>query len=347
MTEEYRNILIIKPSSLGDIVLALPALSALRRSFREARISWLIRREFAPLIENHPHLTDIIIFERKLLGKAWYNRRAFVALINLISTLRRGQFDVVFDFQGLFRTGFLAWVSGAKKRFGTAQAREFAHIFYSDRIAQDRDCIHMVDYYLKIVRMAGVVDTAVEFVLPEDRAAAASVRRLLNKYQVNADNYVVFVPSSAHRDKCWPIERFAALSDKIAGRFGLSIVATGTESEKDIVEQSRSLANVPIVNLAGLTNLNELKALLKGAKLVVSNDTGPGHIAAALAVPLVLIFGRSNPARVAPYGRSECVAAVEPYGRGFAANSKEQKYDIKAVTVDDVFAKVCEQLAKI
>jgi ADP-heptose:LPS heptosyltransferase len=83
---------------------------------------------------------------------------------------------------------------------------------------------------------------------------------------------------------------------------------------------------------------------LKGARLVVSNDTGPGHIAAALGVPVVLIFGRSNPARVAPYGRPHCVAAVEPDGRGFDADSADPKHDIKLITVDEVYQKVCEQL---
>ncbi|MHC4368638.1 MAG: glycosyltransferase family 9 protein [Planctomycetota bacterium] len=129
MSESFKNILIIKPSSLGDIVLALPALTALRKSFPDAKISWLVRPEFAALLEHHPHLDEIILFDRKFLGKAWFHPGAFGALVLLIRRLRSCKFDVVFDFQGLFRTASLAWLSGCRKRFGRAGAREFAHIF--------------------------------------------------------------------------------------------------------------------------------------------------------------------------------------------------------------------------
>ena len=350
-----KNILIIKPSSLGDIVLTLPALSALRRSFPDAKISWLIRPEFAPLLDNHPHLDNIIHFDRKFLGKAWYNPRAFIALLSLIHQLRRprfaealregeSKFDVVIDLQGLFRTASLAWLSGCKKRFGMTTAREFAHIFYTHKLAQDQSCIHLVDYYLKIAQAAGAADLSVEFILNTDRAAADSVHRLLTEQKINPDNYAVIVPGSAHSDKCWPVERFAVLAEKISSQFGFSIVATGTKAEKSVIETLRRKTGVRLTNLAGETNLRELTALIKSARLVVSNDTGPGHIAAALGVPVVLIFGRSNPARVAPYRRSHCVAAVEPTGRGFNADSKDPKHNIRAVTVDEVFRKVCEQI---
>jgi ADP-heptose:LPS heptosyltransferase len=324
--------------------MALPALSALRKSAPFAKISWLIRPEFAPLLQNHPHLTETVLFDRKFLGQAWFNPRALAALLSLIWRLNRNKFDVVIDLQGLFRTASLAWLSGCKKRLGMAGARELGHIFYTHKVAQDKDCIHLVDYYLKIVQAAGASKIDVQFLLPIDSAAADSVNRLLKTNGIKAGNYAVFVPTSAHRDKCWPVERFAALADKISSQFGLSIVATGAASENSAVERLRNLANVPIANFAGATSLSELVALLKAARLVVSNDTGPGHIAAALGVPVVLIFGRSNPARVAPYGRPNCVAAVEPDGRGFEADSTDPKHDIKAITVDEVYRKVCEQL---
>lgn len=344
MSIDFKNILIIKPSSLGDIVLTLPALSALRGSLPDAKISWLIRPEFAPLLKNHPSLTDIILFDRRFLGKAWYNPRALASLLSLINQLRRSKFDAVIDLQGLFRTAVLGWLSGCKKRFGMAATRELAHIFYTHKVPQHQDCIHLVDYYLKIIQTVGASDTDVRFVLPTDPAAADSLGKLLTDYGINPDSYAVFVPGSAHGDKCWPIERFAALADKISLQFGLSIIATGTASEKDIVERLKDKANAKIANFAGATSLDELIALLRAAKLVVSNDTGPGHIAAALRVPLVLIFGRSNPARVAPYGRSRCVAAIEPDGRGLKPDSTDPKHNIIAVTIDEVYQKVCEQI---
>ena len=349
MPKSPKNILIIKPSSLGDIVLALPALTALRKNFPDAKISWLIRPEFAPLLKNHPHLTDVILFDRKFLGKAWFHPPAFGSLLSLIWLLRRSKFNIVVDLQGLFRTASLAWLSGCKKRLGMTNAREFAYIFYTHKIAQDHECVHLVDYYLKIIRAAGASgppELGAQFVLPIDPAVVDSVNKKLASHGINANNYAVLVPSSAHSYKCWPIERFAALADKVSSQFSLSIIATGTVPEKSIVEGLKKLANVPITNFAGMTNLNELTALLKAAKLVVSNDTGPGHIAAALGTPLVLIFGRSNPTRVAPYGRPHCVVAIGQDNRGLQLESSDPKYDIKAITVDDVYQKVCEQIRR-
>ncbi len=345
MAENLKNILIIKPSSLGDIVHALPALSALRRTFPDANISWLVRPEFAQLIENHPHLNDVILFDRKFLGKAWYNRRAFAKLLSLIKQLRRHKFDAVIDLQGLFRTAALAQLTGCKKRFGMATAREFGHIFYTHKVSQDQDCIHVVDYYLKVIKAVGVCDLTAEFIFPHDAAAADSVNRLLAEHNVEPSNYAVFIPGSAQRDKCWPVERFAALADKISNEFGLSVVATGTQSEKDIAEELKMIANVPVANLAGRTNLGDLTALLKGAKLVLSNDTGPGHIAAALGAPLALIFGWANPVRIFPYGRSDCVVAVEAFSRDpEQLRSPDPKHDVTAITVEQVYHKICQQL---
>ncbi len=345
MSDSLKNILIIKPSSLGDIVLALPALTALRKSFPDAKISWLIRPEFAPLLENHPHLNEIIHFDRKFLGKAWFHPVASGSLISLIKRLRHAGFDAVIDFQGLFRTASLAWLSGCKKRFGIAGAREFAPLFYTHKITQTKDCIHLVDFYLKIIKAAGASELDVQFILPEHPEAADSVRRLLESNNIAQDNYVVFVPGSAHEDKRWPVKRFAELAERISSKFELLIVATGTSGESALIEKLKDLSNVPIANIAGKTSLSELVVLLKNARLVVSNDTGPGHIAAALGTPLVLMFSWSNPARIAPYKRIECLVAREPFSRGHKIKSRDPKHNVDTITVDEVYQKVCEQLS--
>jgi lipopolysaccharide heptosyltransferase I len=346
MAVELKNILIIKPSSLGDIVLALPALTALRKSFPDARISWLVRPEYAPILENHPHLSEIICFDRNLFAQCWHSPAAFRALVGFIKYLRGNQFDAVFDFQGLFRTGLFARLTGCSSRFGMAGARELAHIFYTHKIPQDKTCIHLVDYFLKMVGAAGVSDTSVEFILPQSYQAADSVKQLLTEHKAECDNYAVFIPGAARENKRWPIERFGRLADEIASQFALSVVAVGSSAEGGYVEGLRRDSNVPIANLAGKTNLGGLVELLRGTRVVVSNDTGPGHIAAALGVPMVMIFGPTNPARVHPYSRPECAVAVEPNSRGMNADSYDPRHDIRHITVEQVLAKVCEQMGK-
>jgi lipopolysaccharide heptosyltransferase I len=346
MTVQPKNILIIKPSALGDIVLALPALSALRRSFPRARISWLVRSEYAELLRGHPDLDEIILFDRRLLGKSWYSPEAFGELLGLLLRLRNSQFDLVFDFQGLFRTGFLAWATGSKKRFGMREAREFAHLFYTDKIEQDSSCVHLVDYYLKIAAAAGAQQGRPEFKFPEDATAEEAVRKLLTGHKVNIDNYVVLVPGAARPEKRWPIERFTELADKISSKFRSSIVAIGSQAEGQYIDILCAGTETAVVNLAGRTSVRELTGLLKKASLVVSNDTGPGHIAAALGAPVVMIFGPTNPARVCSYGRPECVAAIESNERGMKADSYDPKHDIRNVTFEQVFEKACEQITK-
>ncbi len=372
MSSAWKNILLIKPSSLGDIVMALPALSALRRSFPGARITWLVRPAFAPLIEGHPHLDEIIHFDRKTLGKAWYCPFAMKALGSLIGDLRRRRFDAVLDLQGLLRSASLAWASGCKHRFGPDWGREFAHWFYTTAVPRHAEWVHVIDYYMKIIEAMGGCDLGVEFVLPEKPAAVASARDLLRrslkcevpsvKSQAKADAaegeasdlklqtsnfklpYAVLIPGSAQASKCWPAERFGALADRLACEHGLSIVATGAGAESAMVERIQSHAKCPIANLAGRTSLPELVEVLRSARLVVSNDTGPGHIAAALGKPLVMMFSWSNPLRVGPYRRPECIVGRDIATRGLAIKSTNPAHAITHITLDEVNARVAQQL---
>ena len=340
----YENILLVKPSSLGDIVMALPSLSALRRSFPQARITWLVRPEFAPLIEGHPHLDDIMLFDRKLLSRAWCSPVAFRGLVSLIGDLRRRRFDVVLDLQGLFRSASLSWLSGCRQRFGP-HWRELTHWFYTTAIPPRVEWIHVIDYYLKLVEAMGASDLRVEFALPEKPQAVTAARDLLSRRGINPDRYAVIIPGSAQVSKCWPVERFAALADRLASDHGLAVVATGSKSESATIEQIRGRAKWPIASLAGETSLPELVEVLRAARLVVSNDTGPGHIAAALGRPLVMMFSWSNPLRVGPYRRPGCVVARDAAARGLANRSHNPRHAIKYITLDEVYAKVVEQLS--
>ncbi len=346
MPEPYRNILLIKPSSLGDIVMAMPALSSLRRSFPQARITWLVRPEFVPILDGHPHLDEIILFDRKFLAKAWHSPAAFKGLMSLIQRLRRGRFDAVLDLQGLFRTASLAWLSGCKRRFGPIWGRELAHWFYTTAIPRNPEWVHVIDYYRKLIEAMGAGDLAVEFVLPEKPAAASTVQALLARHQIDADRYAVLIPGSAQVSKCWPADRFAALVDRLVAEHGLAVVATGSRSESPMIERIQGLARHPVFNLAGRTSLPELVEVLRRARCVVSNDTGPGHIAAALGRPLVMMFSWSNPLRVGPYGRPECVVAHDAATRGLAIRSRNPAHTIQNITFDEVYAKVIEQLPR-
>lgn len=341
MTGQIKKILIIKPSALGDIVQSLPAACCLAENFPNAQIHWFVRPEYAPLLENHPCIHKIVIFDRKKLGKWWCKPSAFMELVRLVGLLRKEKYDIVFDFQGRFRSAIFAWFSGCKQRFGMAGTQEITGIFYTRKIKQSS--IHLVDYFMDMVSLAGVKGGRIEFGLKPASQAVDEVRKILASHNINANNYAVFAPAATVEAKRWPVENFAALAGRIYEKYRCSIIAVGVESEKQIVEKLVSLAGVPVTNLAGQTDIKKLVALLSKAKFVVSNDTGPAHIAAALGVPMVLIFGYTNPLRVGPYGRKGTVAAIDADKRGIEVESTNPAHDIKNVSVENVFNIILKQ----
>jgi lipopolysaccharide heptosyltransferase I len=344
MNGAYQNILLIKPSALGDVVMSLPALSALRRGFPDARISWLIRPEFASLVEGHPHLDEVIVFDRRRLGRAWCDLAAARDLLALVRGLRRHQFDAVLDLQGLFRSASISWLSGCRNRFGPAWGRELARHFYSTAVPPHEEWVHVVDYSMKLIQAMGIIHPRVEFILPQNPDAAAAARSLLSARNVDANRYAVLIPGSAQLSKCWPPERYAALADRLAVEHKLTLAATGSPAESTIIGRIQTQARQPVASLAGCTSLPELVEVLRGAALVVSNDTGPGHIAGALGRPLVMMFSWSNPLRVGPYGRPECIVARDIESRGLARKSTDPLHAVDHIPLDEVYARAAEQL---
>ncbi|MCP4449999.1 MAG: glycosyltransferase family 9 protein, partial [Planctomycetes bacterium] len=246
MNQDIRRILIIKPSALGDIVLALPALHALRTHFRESDISWLVRPEFAPLLCDHPELNDVLLFDRK-------NLHTPKQITALIKTLRSRHFDLVFDFQGLFRSAFFARASGSPRRYGLASARECAPWFYTHRVESDTDNLHLVDLYLKMTEQAGAEEAPAQFILPDTDGDKRVIFGLLEKKAVPPTRYAVLIPGSAHDTKCWPHERFARLAEKLHREYDLPVVAIGTQAEAPAIDRIVQAAATPVINLAGQT----------------------------------------------------------------------------------------------
>jgi lipopolysaccharide heptosyltransferase I len=344
MNDRIKKILIIKPSALGDIVQAMPAVCCLAQSFPDAQIDWFLRPEYAVLIENHPCIHNIVIFDRRKLGKWWYKPSAFAELIRLVRQLRREKYDIVFDFQGRFRSAIFGWFSGCKQKIGMSETQEFTGIFYTQKIKQSDSSIHLVDYFIDMACAAGAKRGKVEFRLKPQPQAVDEMRKVLTLNHVNVNNYAVFVPAAMVETKRWPLENFAELADKVYKKYQCSIVGIGTESEKTITQELATLAGVPVINLAGKTNIRQLIALLAGSKIVIGNDTGPSHIAAALGVPMVLIFGFTNPSRVGPYGRPQTVAAIDADKRGSEVESTNPAHHIKNITVESVFRIISRQL---
>jgi heptosyltransferase-1 len=343
---DYRNILIIKPSALGDIVHALPVLSSLRAAFPQAKLTWLVRKEFAPLLECSEGLDETLLFDRKGMGNWFYHPKGFKIFWDFAKQLRAGQFDLVLDLQGLCRSAIFSRMTGCRCRIGLKEARELAHLFYTQCVDRPADSVHILDTYFSVLKDIGVEACLPECKLTAPTAAQDSIRRKLETKQLMPKKYLALVPGAAHAYKCWPAEQFAKLADVFHQQHGWKAVVVGTRSDGVYAKTIQANAASPVIDLTGQTSIPELVTLFDQAGAVASNDTGPGHIALATETPAVVIFGNTNPLRLGPYQRPECIVAIDAENRGAEIKDTKPAHRIQNVTVEMVSEKIELQLAK-
>jgi lipopolysaccharide heptosyltransferase II len=297
---DFSRILIIKPSSLGDIVHALPTVAALRRRFPSARITWLVKHEWAEVLEGNPHLDEVLALD--LSPKGW--PAAWRAV-------RAGRFDTVVDLQGLLRSAVLGWISGAPLRIGFANGREGSPWFYTERVSVPSPSMHAVDRYLLMTKYLGADPGEVkpsDFPLPHDTQAEARIEALLAATGVQAGAMLVAMnPSARWETKRWPFESFAAVGDRLQQDGAARVLLIGGRDERPTGEQVLRAMRTMSVDLMGRTTLKELIALLRRVRLLVTNDSGPMHLASAVGTPVIALFGPTDPDRTGPYGAGHTV----------------------------------------
>ncbi len=309
---QFERILIIKPSSLGDVVHALPVLHGLRKRYPQAQIDWLVADGFAPLIEHHPDISELVLFDRRRFGRMLSSPSSARAFAAFCLNLRRRTYDLVIDLQGLFRSGFLSLVTGAAVRIGFAKGREFSWLFYTHRIPASAQDTHAVDRNYQVAKILGFAEVPVTFdlaVTTEERREAAE---MLNEAGLaDGERFAAILPGARWDTKRWSEERFAAVADKLRDEQGLRPLLLAGKDEIDVCDRIAALGDQPPLNLAGRTSLRTLIAVLERADVVLCHDSAPMHLAAALNRPMVSIIGPTNPARTGPYGGSGRVVKAD------------------------------------
>jgi lipopolysaccharide heptosyltransferase I len=366
----FKNILIIKPSSLGDIVRTLPILHFLRRRYPKAQISWLIRTEFADLLTFQPELDKIITFDRGHFGKMVWNPEAARDFICFLRRLHQMKFDMILDMQGLLRSGFITFATGSPVRLGFAKARELAWLFYTHKVKTPTQQEHVVTSYQRFARALEPQNKEenIQFNIPIDQDSRKTARDKLQQAGVNKEKkYVVLLPGGTESAKRWQPNKFAALAQQLYKRYDTTIVVLGAGAvEKsladEIVQKARQVCNdktgrenareehpspIEIINMVGLTDLNEMLAILNEAALVIGNDSGPLHIAAALGVPLVGLYGPTNPAVVGPYRQMDGVVQAGADQKRHRRYSPAEEHQIDRITVEQVLESVGKKREEI
>lgn len=299
----YRNILIVKLSAIGDVIHALPVASALKQQFPEARITWVVEKPAYDILTNNPYIDEIIIFDKanfKSLTCLAQNAPRFIA------ALRQRRFDLALDLQGLFKSAAIAYLSGAPKRLVYCNARELSNIV-GQQICGANQNGHVVERYLDVARALGCQPAEAEFAvcITEKEATQTESKAKRAGLDINKP-YVVLIPGTNWPNKCWPTTHFAQLASMLYDEAMIPVIVGG-QADRSLAQKIIAKSKIPPIDLTGQILLKELAYILRNAKIVVGGDTGPMHLAAAVGTPVIALFGPTDPLRNGPYGQGHTV----------------------------------------
>ncbi|MEO5358696.1 MAG: lipopolysaccharide heptosyltransferase II [Nitrospirae bacterium YQR-1] len=292
----HKKILIIKPGSYGDVIHSLPFLQALRDTYPDSELHWVIAGSLKGMLEGHPMIDRMWVIEKD----TWKNPWKVAATINELRTLRTNlsaqKYTLVVDLQGLLRSGLIARLSGCNNVIGFKEAREGSPLFYNHLVEGGKD-VHAVDRYLKVAHAMGCeISKKVTFPLYFSKERPGVMDELPTEYAVT-------VPGARWITKRWPASHFGRLSALLP----VATVILGSTGDIPAAEEIVSSSKGKAISLAGKTKLADIPWIISQAKFVVSNDTGPMHTAAALNVWVYAIIGPTEPKRTGPYGTNSTV----------------------------------------
>ncbi|MGA2246820.1 MAG: glycosyltransferase family 9 protein [Verrucomicrobiota bacterium] len=317
------KILILKPSSLGDVIQALPVLRLLKLHWQYAEIFWWIDSALAPLLEGDPDLAGVVRFERRRWGKP----RHWPEMCRSIRWLREKKFDLIIDLQCLARSAAFGWLANGKNLVGLDESREGARAFYDSIVPRRSFHTHAVDWYLSVLPHIGVpVHDRFDW-LPVRPVVAAGIRQKWPDTNHSgptpgpaspapnngrpAPRWIVVQPGARWQNKRWPAENFTELVRLLAAKHPAAhFVILGDKTDRLLGTIVSDAAPERCLDLCGATTLPEMVEWIRRCDVMVTNDSGPMHAAAALRKPLVALFGPTEPRRTGPYGQIENVLRV-------------------------------------
>lgn len=334
------RVCLIKPSALGDVVNALPVLSALRVHWPRAHLAWVVNRGLRGLLDGHPELDEVIAFDRSH-GFGW---RPVQEGWRLLAGLRRRRFDVVIDLQGLLRSALMTAATGASVRVGRADAREGAVRFYTHLVPPPAPDAHAVECLLPLARAFGAQVDPPRFVLPVTDAERAWAQAML--FHVPRPRFVLNM-GARWETKRWPPAHFAEIARRAQDRYGAGLVAIGADEDRPLVEAFRAcLGDRPLLDLCARTTLPQLAALTAACDLVLSNDTGPLHVAAAAGARVVGLYTCTDPKLNGPYGPRATAIATKVWCAGSYVSRCRRLDCMAELTPDRVWPTIAPLLAR-
>lgn len=339
-----KNILVVKLSAIGDVIHALPVSYAIKERFPEAHLTWVVEKPAYPILEGNPYIDDIILFEKAKF-------RSVSGFLHEIGPFRRRlrarRYDASLDLQGLFKSAAIVWNAGARRRVGTANMREGAHLV-SCPVRGPHARGHIVERYLDVARALGCTVDDVRFPVAVSERDRAAAEMLLVREGVQAGRpFVAFAIGANWPNKRWPVEHFAALADRLYRAHYVPVLVGGGRLDETIAQDIMRASEIPPVNLVGRTNLKQLAHIFTRAALVLGGDTGPVHLAAGLRRPTVMLMGPTDANRNGPYGQLENAIEAQRPCRACWRRACPKGLDcLAAISVEEVAAKMRPLLSR-
>ena len=301
-----RRILLVKLSALGDVVHALPVAATLQRRYPNIALDWLVEEEAEDLVRGHPALSEVVVSGRKRWLRQLRHPAEIPATLGemrrFAAGLRRRRYDVILDLQGLFKSALYVLASRAAVRVGFAKGREGAPWVLTHRVVAPPQPVHAVDRYLHLAAAVDATEPVREFhiSLSPDDLAVAGFHLAACRVPPGCPRVVVH-PSARWRTKLWEVSRWRELAAALLAE-GITVILTGSREDEKIAEGIVAGMNPPPLSLVGRLTLKQLAAVLRDVDLMITVDSGPLHIAAAVGTPVVALFGPTDPLRTGPLG---------------------------------------------
>jgi lipopolysaccharide heptosyltransferase I len=344
MTDLAQRFLIVRLSSIGDIVHALPAAAALAETFPQAQIHWVVEKRHALLLNGNPHLHRVVVLDTLKWRKHLDSSITWQEIRHRLGDLRQTVYDAALDFQGLWKSAVVARLSRARERIGFAEPwlREpSAAILYTQRVSP-RPHVHVVEENLALVERLGAHTKRWQFPLPWNEEDDAYVDAQLAA--LKAERFIIVNPGGGWRSKCWSPQNYAALIRQWEGRSSEQIILTGSPSEEPIVREMLQNAGAQRARYLP-TTLVQFIALAKRARLFIGGDTGPLHLAAAVGTPIVGVYGPTDPVRNGPFAADDIALSNQgPINHTRRGTNPEY---LHGISVESVVAAVEKRLTRV
>lgn len=293
MLKNIEKLLIIKPSSLGDIVHSLAFLNSIKENFPSLQVHWMVAKGFEDLLTGHPMIDRVILIEKEKWKSIVHFPKTIKDFLNLRKILMKEAYPLAVDLQGLLRSGIITALSGAKIRYGFKESRELSTIFYNKVISAPVK-LHAVIRYLEMAKALGCKINSINFPLPIEKEP---------EWLKDFNDYIVIIPSARWQSKNWPIPYFVELIKMLPHNF----IVVGSGSDKTLASNIEEFSQGKAKSVAGNTTLRELIAVFKKSLFVITPDTGTMHLAVACGKKVVALFGPTSPLRTGPFGEGHLV----------------------------------------